>query len=188
MSSHSRPVHESRRSASQRTPHGGSRRGLFYILASIVVAVLFVVAAESQARQIEYLREFGVAVDGTIGEMTVAQFGGRHPSYWIAGTYPAISPAGRDVVLTFRYNVTKAEYDSYTEGDTLPLIYDPESYSVPLRAANYAQTRSDEIRMLTAAGVVVFALITVVLAAAEGRRQARQSAAESRLRRAFGSR
>ena len=188
VSSHSRPVHDSHRSASQRTPQGGSRRGLFYIAASVVVGLLFMFAAESQARQIEYLREYGVAVDGTIGEMSVAQFGGRHPSYWIAGTYPAVSPAGRDVVMTFRFNVTKAENDAYAQGDSISLIYDPERYNVPLRAENYVQSQSDQIRLIVAAVAVVFIAIAGALAAVEWRRQTRESAAESKLRRAFGQR
>ena len=44
VSSHSRSVHDSQ-SASQGTPRGGPRRGLLYILASIVVVALFVFAA-----------------------------------------------------------------------------------------------------------------------------------------------
>ena len=153
-----------------------------------MVGLLFVFAAESQARQIEYLREFGVAVDGTIGEMTVAQNGGRHPGYWIAGTYPAVSLAGRDIVMTFRFNVTKAEYDAYTQGDLIALIYDPERYNVPLRAGNYAQSQSDQLRIIAAAAVVIFAVITGVLAVVDRRWQMRQSATASKLRRAFGSR
>lgn len=187
VSSHSRSVHDSQ-SASQGTPRGGSRRGLLYILASIVVVALFVFAAESHARQIDYLREFGVAVDGTITELDVARSGGRQPGYWIAGTYPSVSPAGRDIVLPFRFNVTKAQYDVYAQGDTIALIYDPERYNVPLRSGNYGLSESDQIRMIAAAVVAVYAAVGVLLAVIDRRRQARWSAEASKLRSAFGSR
>jgi hypothetical protein len=188
VSSHSRSVHDSHQSASQGTPRGGVRRGLFYVLGSVIVGILFVFAAEGHARQIEYLREFGVAVEGTITEISVSQSGGRQPGYWISGTYPAISPAGRDVLLPFRFNVTKAEYDSYAQGDTVALIYDPESYNVPLRAGNYAQAQSDQIRMIAAVVVAVYAAVSLLLAFIDRRRQTRRSADALKLRRAFGSR
>ena len=188
MSSHSRSIHDSRPSASQGKPHGGSRRGLFYIFASIAVAVLFVFAAESHAREIEYLREFGVAVDGTITEITVSKAGGRQPNYWIAGTYPAISPAGRDVVLPFRYHITSAEFDDYAQGDTVALIYDPDSYNVPLRAGNYGQANSTQIRVIAAAAVATYAATGAALAFVERRRQSRRLAASAKLHRAFGTR
>jgi hypothetical protein len=188
VSSHSRSVHESHPSTSQGTPRGGSRRGLLYIVAIVLVGVLFVLAAESHARQIEYLREFGVAVEGTVTEINVLQSGGRQPGYWIAGTYPAISPAGRDVILPFRFNITKAEYDTYTQGDTLALIYDPENYNEPLRAGHYGQSESGQIRMIAAIVVMIYAVVGVLLAVVDQRRQTRRSAESAKLRRAFGSR
>lgn len=188
MSSHSRFLHDSRPSASQGTNPGPSRRGLFYVFASLLIAALFVFAAESHARQIEYMREFGVAVDGTITEITVSKAGGRQPNYWIAGTYPAISPAGRDVVLPFRFHVTSAEYGDYAQGDTVALIYDPERYNVPLRAGNYDQSVSDQIRTIAVAGVVVYTVVGVTLALAERRRRTRRAAAALKRVRAFGTR
>lgn len=188
VSLHSRSVHDSRPSASQGTPGNANRRGLFSILASIIIAVLFVVAAESHARQIEYLREFGVSVDGTITEITVSKAGGRQPNYWIAGTYPAISPAGREVTLPFRFHVTSAEYGDYAQGDAVALIYDPDSYNVPLRAGHYSEAESDQIRLIAAVAVAVYAAIGVLLIIVDRRRQTRRMAESSKLRRAFGSR
>lgn len=188
MSSHSRSIHDSRPSASQGTPRGPSRRGLFYVFASIVIAMLFVFAAESHARQIEYLREFGVAVDGTITEINMSKAGGRQPNYWIAGTYPAVSPAGREVILPFRFHVTSAESDDYAQGDRVALIYDPESYNVPLRAGNYDQSKSDQIRFIAAVAMSVYAVIGTALVLIEQRRQTRRSAESAKLRRAFGTR
>ena len=187
MSSHSRSIYDSRHSASQGT-HDGSRRGVLYLLASIVVAALFVFAAESHARQIEYILYSGVAVDGTINEINVVQSGGRHPGYWIAGTYPAVSPAGRDLLMPFRFNITKTEYDSYTQGDTVDLIYAPDSYNVPLRAANYAQFEASQIRLFAAVSVAVYGVIAGTLMVIDRRRQTRRAAASSKLHRAFGSR
>lgn len=188
VSSHSRSIHDSRPSTSQGTPRGGSRRGLLYIVAIVLVGGLFVFAAESHARQIEYLREFGVAVDGTITEINMSKAGGRQPNYWIAGTYPSVSPAGREVVLPFRFHVTTAEQADYARGDTVALIYDPESYNVPLRAGQYGQSESGQIRMIAAVVVAVYAVVGVLLAIVDRRRQARRSAASSKLRRAFGTR
>lgn len=153
-----------------------------------MLTTLFVFAAESHARQIEYLRAAGVAIDGTITEITVSKAGGRQPNYWISGTYPAVSPAGRDVVLPFRFHITSAEFDDYAKGDAIPLIYDPDRYNVPLRAGHYEQTHSDQIRIIAAIGVAVYVAAGIVLTIVESRRRTRESAAESKLRRAFGTR
>lgn len=186
MAFHSRFARGSQRPARQMWPAGTLRSGAS-LLVSALIGLMFMVVADAHARGIEYLREAGVATDGTITGLHVLTNGGRN-AYWMRGTYRAVSLAGRDLTLPFDINISAEEYATLAAGQAVRLLYDPERPRDPVLAEEVSAFDTTAIRLISAGAAGVYLAIGAGLSLADWRRRARRSRRSAALRRVFGTR
>lgn len=188
MSAHFSSAPHSHHSSLHQSTKRPPLRVFMYLLISLSLSVLLIVSAEGHARSVEYMRSFGVSVEGLVTETGTLSIGGRTPSYYIAGEYAAVSPSGIEILLPFRFTITATESKIYPEGSTLALIYDPDRKDEPQRSSEVDRVDTAGMRGIALMTAAVYALLGISLSVFDWRRLIRSSRRESKLRSAFGTR
>lgn len=188
MSAHFSSAPHSRHSSLHQNANRPPLRVYVYLIVSLSLSLLLIVATEEHVRSVEHLRSVGISVEGTVMQTGTVNVGGRTPSYYIAGDYTALSPSGLELRLPFRFTVTAEEFKTYVEGDSLALIYDPDRKGEPQQAAEVDLIDTAGVRGVALLTAGVYALLGIGLSAFDWRRRLRGTRRENKLRSAFGSR
>ncbi|MBK8136585.1 MAG: hypothetical protein IPK52_12215 [Chloroflexi bacterium] len=188
MSAHFSSAPHSRHSSLHQNTKRPPLRVFMYLLISLSLSALLIVSAEGHARSVEYMRSFGISVEGLVTDTGTVSVGGRTPSYYISGEYAALSPSGIELQLPFRFTVTAEEFKTYAEGNTLALIYDPDRKDDPQITAEVDLVDTAGMRGVALITAAVYALLGIGLSVFDWRRLSRSSKRESKLRSAFGTR
>lgn len=188
MSAHFSSAPHSRHSSLHHNANRPPLRVYVYLIASLTLSLLLIVAAEEHVRSVEHLRSVGINVEGTVTQTGTVNVGGRTPSYYITGDYTALSPSGLELRLPFRFTVTAEEFKTYAEGDSLALIYDPDRKAEPQQAAEVNLIDTAGVRAVALLTAVIYALLSIGLSVFDWRRRLRVSQRQSKLRGAFGTR